>query len=78
MLKRGSRSAETNRDVSSTSLRHPLRKALLATTVYVALLVPVGALPLHAAGPRLMRRAFPELSAGVAGEDATAAQSLFR
>ncbi len=44
LLKRASRSAETNRDVSSTSLRHPLRKALLATTVYVALLVPVGAL----------------------------------
>jgi hypothetical protein len=36
-------------------------------------LVPVGALPFQAAGPRIMRRAFPAPSAGVVGEDATAA-----
>lgn len=34
-------------------------------------LIPVGALPFHAAGSRVMRRAFPELAPGVTGEDAT-------
>jgi hypothetical protein len=35
--------------------------------------VPVGAVPAQAAGPRLLRRAFPEPEANVTGEDATAA-----
>jgi hypothetical protein len=35
--------------------------------------VPVGALPAQAAGPRLLKRAFPKLSVDVEGVDATAA-----
>jgi hypothetical protein len=35
--------------------------------------VPVGALPAQAAGPRLLKRAFPEPSPGVVGEDASPA-----
>ena len=35
--------------------------------------VPVGGMPAQAAGPRLLSMAFPELPAGVAGEDATPA-----
>jgi hypothetical protein len=35
--------------------------------------VPVGALPAHAVGRRLLPRAFPDSTAGLAGEDATAA-----
>jgi hypothetical protein len=34
-------------------------------------LAPVGALPFHAVGPRVARRAFPELAEGVTGEHAT-------
>lgn len=35
--------------------------------------VPVGALPVHAAGKRLLSRAFPPVDAGLSGEDASAA-----
>ncbi len=35
--------------------------------------VPVGAVPVQAAGPRVLKRAFPELPRDVRGEDATAA-----